>query len=233
MPKERILAIKDEPGLCWKCLKKFEKINIIKFEELGYGSGFDGFATEIHLCEKCLNATNGILNVEIIEEDDEQGHIGYEHYDHEDEIFKYFESLPLVSKQFVYNEFDTGFDARPMEAQDWIDYQQEMLPYEKAKEYGLYAHEEVAAYRERFPKCAHPVNKLYHDGSKGCWCPFGAHGEYGQKDSEYNISDECYQCTHFKCRTEPIKDIHDKDWDEYKLFVQYNENKEELEKKFR
>ena len=91
MPKERILAIKDEPGLCWKCLKKFETINIIKFEELGYGSGFDGFATEIHLCEECLNATNGILNVEIIEEDDEQGHIGYEHYDHEDEIFKYFE----------------------------------------------------------------------------------------------------------------------------------------------
>lgn len=233
MPKERILAIKDEAGLCWKCLKKFEKVNIIHFGELGYGSGFDGFETELHLCDKCLQETNGLFNLEVITEDDERGHIGYEHYDNEDKIFAYFESLPLVSKQFIYNEFDTGFDARIMEPQDWIDYQQEMLPYEKAKDYGLYAHEEIKAYRERFPICAHPVNKIYHDNSKGCWCPFGAHGEYGQKDSQYNISDECYQCPHFKERTEPIKDILDKDWNDYQLFVQYNENKEELEKKFR
>ena len=232
MANERILAIKNFPGLCWKCLKKHEKINIIQFEELGYGSGFDGFATEIHLCEDCYKESGGILNPRIIEEDDERGNIGYIHYENEDKIFEYFSNLPLVSQQFVYNEFDKGFDARTMEPQDWLDYQQGILPYEKAKEYGLYAHEEVNAYRERFPICQHPVNKLYNDGSKGCWCPFGAHGEYGQKDSEYNISAECYKCQYFKERTSPIKDVHDKDWEDYKLFVKYNENKEDLEKKF-
>ena len=46
----------------------FQKVNIIKFGELGYGSGFDGFETEIHLCDECLKASNGVLNNEIIEE---------------------------------------------------------------------------------------------------------------------------------------------------------------------
>ena len=95
----------------------------------------------------------------------------------------------------------------------------------------MYSHQEIEAYKERFPICEHPVNEVFSDGSCGCWCPFGAHGK---KDQEIglNISDECYMCVHFKERTTPLKTIKAEEWNDYKLYVQFNANKEKLEKKF-
>ena len=55
---EKIKAIKDCHGLCWKCLKTFENVRVIKINGLGYGSLFDEFGTEIHLCEDCYNKSN-------------------------------------------------------------------------------------------------------------------------------------------------------------------------------
>ena len=221
-------AIKDHKGLCWKCLQTKENVKIIEIPELGYGSGFDGFSTEIHLCEKCYNESNPkIWELNILHPDDEFGG----EYEYEEEIFNYFQSLSIEGKQFVYNEFDKGWDARPMPPQDWIDYEEKTLSHERCKELGLYSHQEIDAYRERFPICEHPVNKLYEDGSCGCWCPFGAHGRKDQT-IDSNISDACYMCEHFKERTSPRKEILSKEWEEYKLYVKYNANKKNLEEKF-
>ena len=104
-----------------------------------------------------------------------------------------------------------------MDAQDWIDYKLNILTHEKCKEYGLYSPQEKQAYKERFPICQHPVNVIFEDESKGCWCPFGAYGEYGQKTGR-NLYDGCYECKYFEKRRTPIKYISEKDWIDYKIY---------------
>lgn len=220
-------AKSDIKGLCWKCLKVFDEVTIIKIEQLGYGSCFDGWSTEIHLCEDCLKDSNKeIWNMDVVVD-------GYcEEYKHEEAMIKYINSLPLVSKQFVFNEFDTGWDARVMNPQDWIDYEEGVLSHLKCKEYGLYSFEEIDAYKTRFPKCEYPVNRVYKDGSVGCWCPFGATGDVNQETS-INISSDCYKCPYFKKRVSILRDIANEDWKDYKLYVMSTVKKEELEKKFK
>ena len=218
MSEKRILAIKDREGLCWNCLKDKSHIHKIYFGELGYGSGFDMFETELHLCDDCYNEhpEYWTLNIKKLEECE-----WWEEYEHEDEIFDYVSKMPIEGQQFFFNEFDTGSDARPMKPQDWIDYQLKILPHEKCKDYGLYSWEEINAYNERFPICEHPVNKCYSDGSCGCWCPFGAYGEKDQI-AGLNISAECYQCKYFKKRETPLKTMTNKEYDKYEIEVKYN-----------
>lgn len=217
---EKIKAIQNTAKLCWKCLKEKEPLHIIKFGPLGYGSGFDNCQTKIQLCEECFQKSNpDIWSEEIVYDSEEAREYGFAHYIHEDEIFAYFDSLPIEGRQFVWNEFhDDGYQ---MDPQDWIDYQIGILPHEVAKKYGLYSTQEIDAYKEQFPKCRWPVNRIFDDGSKGCWCPFGAHGEYGQKAGR-NISEECYQCEHYAKRDEndPIKDIPDHEFSDYQILTQ-------------
>ena len=95
----------------------------------------------------------------------------------------------------------------------------------------MYSHQEIEAYRTQFPLCEHPVNRHYKDGSCGCWCPFGAYGRENQ-EIDLNISDSCYECSHFKVRENPRKDIEDKDYEDYKVFVLYKNKMEKLKGKF-
>lgn len=216
---KKIKAIKNTEKLCWKCLKEKDIIHEMHFGPLGYGSGFDNCSTKIQLCEECYQASNpDIWSKEVVYDSEEDREYDYAHYIHEDKIFEYFNSLPVEGQQFVWNEFHN--DGYQMEPQDWIDYKLGILPHETAKEYGLYSNQEIAAYKEQFPKCKWPVNRIYSDGSKGCWCPFGAHGEYGQEVG-MNISDECYQCEHYRKREkeDKIKDIPDDEYLDYQILV--------------
>lgn len=219
----KVLAIKDHEGLCWNCLKTKKHIHKIHFNDLGYGSGFDMFETELHLCDDCYNEHPDYWDLNTID----VGEWG-EKYDYEDEIFDFVSKMPIEGQQFFYNEFDRGTDARFMEPQDWIDYQLDILPFEKCKEYGLYAPEEINAYRSRFPKCQYPINRIFEDGSIGCWCPFGATGLQNQV-ADFNISSECYKCKYFKERKTPIENVLDKDWFKYEMETKLNALKEEKE----
>lgn len=219
-------AILNENGLCWKCLNNFDEVSIILIPQLGYGSYFDGLSTEIHLCEDCLKESNkDIWDMEVVVDD------YCEEYKHENAMIEYINSLPLVGKQFVLNEFTNGWDAKIMQPQDWIDFELGILSHSKCKEYGMYSFEETNAYKERFPKCEYPTNRIYKDGSAGCWCPFGAHGAVNQ-DATLNISSDCYECPYFKERVSPLRDIANEDWDDYVLYVRYNVKKEKLENMF-
>lgn len=209
----RVKAIKDREGLCWNCLKTKEHIHKIVIDEMGYGSYFDMFSTELHLCDECYNK-----HPEYWQLNTHEVWNGSMAYDFEDEIFDFVDKMPLEGKQFFYNEFDKGMDARPMDPQDWLDYQLDLLPYEKCLEYGLYAPEEVKSYKERFPTCQYPVNRVYKDGSVGCWCPFGAVGDKGQKVG-LNISTECYKCEKYKKRETPLMNVLNEDWNEYAIKV--------------
>lgn len=224
---ERVLALKDHDGLCWNCLKEHQYITVIKISELGYGSMFDGFSTEVHLCTKCYNKTKELWNLEV------HHYADYcEEYCNEDSIFEFFNQMPIQSQQFIFNEFDTGFDSCLMEPQDWIDYKLGVLPYDKCKEYGLYAPEEIQAYKERFPICEYPAVRVFSDKSQGSWCPFGASGDAPQKVG-LNISNECYKCKYFKKRETSLKTILNKDWADYVLYIKSKENIDDFQSRFK
>lgn len=218
----KIKAIPYDKNLCFHCLKKVDNTHKIYFGPLGYGSRFDECSTMLQLCDDCFNkAPNAIKNPEYENEDSEFG----PNYKNEDKIFDYIDNLPAEGQQFVKNKFWED-DHGPMDPQDWLDYFiNKDLPYEKAKDYGLYALEEIKAYKERFPKCEYPVNRLFSDGSYGCYCPFGASGNKDQKDDPYNISTECFTCKYYKERTSKIKTIKNKDLYEYFLKVKDRINK--------
>ena len=216
---DKVLAIANHEGLCWKCLQPFDKSQIhnINIPEMEYGSAFDGEGTKLQLCEECYQESNPeIWSMEELKDIDEDRFQLGEEYVHEKEMREYIEKLPLQGKQFVWNEFNYGWNAdHKMQAQDWIDYRLDILPHDKCKEYGYYSPEERQAYKERFPTCQYPVNIIYNDNSKGCKCPFGVHGKYGQKCNEQSY-EGCYKCQYYKERTKSIIDVSD---DEYEGYV--------------
>lgn len=224
-------AIENPENVCFNCLKKTEVIKI-HIGAMGYGSGFDGWSTRINLCEDCINQTNKEwwkLKEIQCNWDKEYNH-GFYEYEYEDEIFEFVNKMPLIGQELFWNRYST--DNYLMEPQDWIDYQLDILPHEKCKEYCLYSPQEIEAYKTRFPICQHPVNRIFDDNSKGCWCPFEATGEYGQKCDEYNISNECYQCKYFTKRTTPIKDVDNKDYDDYEVYYKAKINGNKYKNKF-
>ena len=53
MNSKGIVAIKDTKNLCYKCLKKKNKVHKIEICGSGYGSSFDNFSTSLQLCDDC------------------------------------------------------------------------------------------------------------------------------------------------------------------------------------
>ena len=207
-------AIQNPEGVCFNCLKRYEHIIKISIPALGYGSSFDNLSTRIQLCFNCISNTNmewWKLNVV------ENEYTGY--YEYEDEIIDFVKSMPLSGQELFFNRFASGASIMfQMEAQDWIDYKMGILSHQKCKEYGLYSPDEIKAYKERFPKCQHVVNKIYDDGSRASWCVFLANGEYNQKCSK-NPSDKCYNCSYFQERKNSvIENISEGDFNDWRIY---------------
>jgi hypothetical protein len=219
------IAIEDYEGLCFKCLQK-KPITTYSLYRSDYGSSFDNCYTYLQICDDC--------KPEGIDEwfDEEPETIEYcANYKFEKNILGFIDSLPIEGQELFWARCSHGACATYMEGQDWIDYKLGILPHEKCKEYGYYSPQEIEAYKTRFPICQHPVNKIYDDNSKGCWCPFGSHGEYGQKCG-LNICSGCYKCKHFTERTTPIREISSEDYDEYVIYYTAKLNQEKYKNKF-
>ncbi len=228
---EQVKAMKNNIGLCWKCLKSFHKsrIHTISIPEMGYGSSFDGNGTRVQLCDSCYEESNP--QIWYMEENHDLYGIGRgEEYVYEKEMIDYINSLPLEGRQFAENEFTYGWCSRKMKAQDWIDYELGILSHEKCKEYGLYSHQEIKAYEDKFTTCEYVANRIWSDGSKGSCCPFGSSGKYGQICG--SISSKCYRCKHYKIRETPIKDIPAKDFKDYMAYLEMKIRYDELTKRF-
>jgi len=215
--------------LCYCCdtlQPKEEIIHKLGFSNhsRGYGSSFDNESLEIQLCSSCYKDEYAKWFDEIpeIEEGD-----FYEDYKYEKDITDFINSFILENQEYVLN----GAGDFTMDRQDWIDMENNILPDGKYKEYRMYSPSEAKSYEEKFPTCHYPVNRIYSDDSKGCWCPFGACGNIGQTTSP-NISDECYYCDYYKVRETPIKDIEDNDFEDYKLYIQSKLRQDELNSKF-
>lgn len=225
MNTKGIVAIEDK-NICMKCLKN-KATHTYHIYGRGYGSAFDMSNTKFQCCEDCNDPEyeNWFSETPIIDECAEV-------YQHEDKILDLIKSLPLESRELFENTFDTG-DGWGMDAQDWIDYQLDELPHDKCKEYCMYSPKDIEAYENKFTTCENVINVIWGDDSKGSWCPFGAHGDYGQKvDGCGNLSDECTECTYYKNRENPIKDIKGEDLDDWQNYMSVKLKADEYISKF-
>jgi len=189
----------------------------------GYGSDFDNENIEIQLCSNCYKDEYKEWFNETPKIEDSYCEI----YKHEDDIYNLIKTFLLENQEYALNHIGNYH----MERQDWIDMENKTLPDEKYKEYGMYSPSECKSYEERFPTCHYPVNRVYNDASKGCWCPFEAYGDEGQK-AGINISSECHYCDYFKLRETSIKDIKDEHFEDYKLYIKSSLKQNELFNKF-
>ena len=207
------LAILNPENICFKCLQEKQVFEIC-IPSIGNGSYFDNFSSRIYLCENCLKQYTNLewWKLEIIENKDDWYDI---HYKYEKEILEFINSLLIQGKELFYTRLAHG-DKSYMIGQDWIDFKLGILSHEKCKEYGYYSPDEKVAYYEMFPKCQHPVNKIYNDDSKSCWCPFGSHGRYNQECS--GMCNDCYECQYYQERITPIIDINEDKWKDYKIY---------------
>lgn len=225
MNSKGIVALKDTKNLCYKCLKKKDKVREIHIGSSGYGSYFDNMSTSLQLCDECYTESTKdkpIWNMEKVygqmhfdqytkKSDYKKEEIVEEfidrRYRYDDEMSEYLHNLPLESRELVYNRNAYGacsdFNMTP---QDYIDFELDELPHKKCKQYGFYSPQERAAYNERFPNCACVVINKYKDGSQGSSCSHGAHGD---KDGniDLNIWGSCYMCPYYKPREGDIKVI--------------------------
>ena len=124
------LAIKDHDGLCWNCLETKDNVRKIEIPELGYGSGFDGAGTEIHLCEECYQKSNPkIWGLKVLTDIDDKGNWMGEEYEFEKEIFDFIYQMPVIGQQFVLKS-KKAFDrirfigAEVAEREEWYAKQQ-------------------------------------------------------------------------------------------------------------
>lgn len=204
-------------NICMSCLKETDHLIVYTCFGRGYGSNFDNSGTKLQVCSNCDKPDFYLWYNEKPIMDDY-----CETYKYEELIWEHANTLPLQAQELFFNTFRQG---EYMEQQDWIDMELGILPDEKYEEYCMYSPSQIKAYEERFPTCEHPVNIIYNDNSKVCKCPFGAFGDYGQK-LDVNISDECHNCSHYKIRETPIKELDKNTYDKYELYIrgkQYND----------
>lgn len=116
-----MIELLDSEKLCWKCLKEKDKINVVKINPMGYGSYFDCFGTEIHLCDDCLKESKvdipELWDMEIVNIDGDED---FQEYKYDEEMFKYIHSLPNQSIYMVEEKFSRTDSSRSkMSYSDW------------------------------------------------------------------------------------------------------------------
>lgn len=209
-------AIENPEDVCFKCLGEFieKDLHKIIIPEMGWGSGFDMWSTRINLCKDCASVYTDPRWWQL-EEVESESDIGGIWYKYEDEIFDFVGTLPMESQELFWNRYST--DSYTMESQDWIDYELDLLPHEKCKEYGIYSSEERQAYQEKFPMCSNVKIVVYEDGSRGSRCPFMAFGNSYGATKGHQTQSECYKCVAFEKREGEIETYSREDMEIFEL----------------
>ncbi|MGG3890215.1 hypothetical protein [Metabacillus fastidiosus] len=215
---KKVLAIVDYENICFKCLEKKEKIETFSIYRNSYGSSFDNNHTELNICNECKP-----VDLEKWFDEEPEKIEYYTKYKYEKNIIEFVDTFPLEGQELFWNRCASGACADVMNSQDWIDDKLGILPDEVyEEEYNMYSPRQIKAYEERFPTCEHPVNAVFNDKSKGCYCPFGASGNYGQ-EADINISEECYGCQKYKKRETKIKEMSHDTYKKYEVYIQGKE----------
>ncbi|MGG3989677.1 hypothetical protein [Bacillus smithii] len=199
--------------LCYKCdtlQESKDDLIVYHMSGRGYGSFFDNESFEIQLCNNCAKPEYQKWFDEIPTYDE-----FLERYKYEDKIQELINSFPIENQEYVLN----GADGWAMERDHWIAMKKGTLKDEIYEEYGLYSPRQIKAYEERFPTCEHPVNVIYEDGSKNCYCPFGAYGKFDQNIKEHSYSTECFGCEFYKKRETPLKTMDNDTYNKYERYI--------------
>ena len=113
--------------ICMICQKE-NATHTYGFSHRGYGSDFDGENIEFKCCDRCNRKEFPVWF-------NEESHSVFpEEYKYEDELYKFLNSLPVNSKEKIFNDW--------MDSQDWIDWQLDELSDDKRHKYGLFTKEE-------------------------------------------------------------------------------------------
>lgn len=202
MNSKGIKALKDT-SVCMKCLKE-KATHFYRISYRGYGSAFDNENTHWQCCNECHDDKFDLWANETCDEIDCKK-VWCEEYKYENDILDFIHSLPLESQELFFNTFSKeGY----MSQQDWIDYKLKELPHKKCKKYGVYSHDEINAYEQRFPNCSEVFKEIYHDGSSSCMCFYGASGN-SDGSCGINISSQCYMCDNYKPKDGDMKVINE------------------------
>ena len=207
--------------LCYICdkVKPENEINKLKMRGRSIGSEFDGSKFTMNICDSCIK----IEHYKWFLEEPKLVDKYTEKYEHESKIKELIDSLLIENQEYIMNGF--------MSREDWIAMKKGTLPDKEYKKYFMYSPSEARAYKERFPTCEHPVNVRYSENSVGCKCSVGAMGHKNQEAS-VNISEKCFECSFYKKRETPIKEIKKEDLEDYDLFKLYQLRENELLNKF-
>lgn len=186
------IVARGEDGLCDKCLKNNASHTYKIDRTRGYGSIYDESTISLDLCDTC----NKVEYKKWFEETSRtHGHCK-EEYEYEKDIKNLLDSLPLESRQKVWE--DDSYTQLP--PQMWIDYELNELSHELCKEYGYHSPEERLAYSERFPHCDKVKITVWGDCTKSSGCDHGAHGDETGNCDKHNTCEECFRCVSFTPR---------------------------------
>lgn len=214
--------IENYNNLCFKCLKH-TNVESYAIPELGKGSFFDGFTSEVHLCSACI--TDGIkkwLELEVIGNDKNKRYL------FEGEILSLIAGFPLEGRELFFNRFAYGPSVPYRSTLAW-------LKEETKRSIDTQATEQQAEYADigyynRFEKCKEVINVKMPDESVISRCPFGEIGKEDAKPFSENCEDKCSQCMQFTPRTMQLRTIPYANMNEYfqmklkELMIQMNRN---------
>ncbi|KAF6565365.1 hypothetical protein G9G63_09405 [Paenibacillus sp. EKM202P] len=118
------------------------------------------------------------------------------------------DTFEIEGQEKVYNSGSNTY----LPTEIWIRKARGELTDEEYEEYGMYSPRQIAAYKDRFPKCAKVEIHEYDSGSKHSECSIGAFGDENGYIDESNGDNNCYGCDFFRERAGEVKVIkHHKD----------------------
>lgn len=105
---------------CMKCLKSIEDDDgfVYEIRDMGYGSIFDSFNSDIILCKNCYIDSGIIWSQEIVVSHSKFDYAFYK-LRYEDDIEEYINSFPIEGQELFYNRIGSGgWNMDPIE---WIE----------------------------------------------------------------------------------------------------------------
>lgn len=132
------IAIENPTKICWHCRKE-KDIKVFSYPSLGYGSIFDDFSSEFHICEDCLKSVGKDIfsNKVITEKYGDNDMFSYSVYENEDKLAEFVNSHPVEIQELFYNKFGSSSADYNMESNDWINLENGIITEEMKEKYGL------------------------------------------------------------------------------------------------
>lgn len=188
--------VKNSNTVCFNCLKH-SNVYVLKIHELGEGSFYNGFNTELHLCNYCLNEElKKWFELEVIGNDTKKKYL------YEDELLAYVNKMPLAGQELFYNRYAYGKNVIYTPTKKWLEHlssQNNMSSVEVEYTGDSYA--------SKYSNCEEVYNLLMPDGSIYSKCPFGLTGLGNAQEDYHNENISCYSCAHYRKRNSQIRNI--------------------------